>query len=130
MKRDAMDTCLSCFFQNFTTGMEFTYDLATIGAYYNQYARLMRHWESLFPGAILDLNYEDLVDDLEAQSRRVLEDIGLPWNDACLRFHEKRNVVATMSAEQVRRPIYKSSVKRWTNYEKHLGLLRAALQAE
>lgn len=129
-KRDAMDTCLSCFFQNFTTGMEFTYDLATIGAYYNQYARLMRHWESLFPGAILDLHYESLVDDLEAQARRVLEDIGQPWNDACLRFHEKRNVVATMSAEQVRKPIYRSSVKRWTNYEKHLGLLRAALQAE
>jgi len=126
-KRDPMDTCLSCYFQNFTTGMEFTYDLGILGAYYNQYARLMRHWEALFPGEFLDLNYEELVDDLETQARRVLEDIHLPWNDACLRFHERKNAVVTMSAEQVRRPIYKSSVKRWQNYEKHLGQLRAAL---
>lgn len=128
-RRDPLDTCLSCYFQNFTTGMEFTNDLPTLAGYYNQYARLMRHWETVFPGAMLELNYEELVDDLERQARRVLEAIGLAWNDACLRFHERRNAVSTMSAEQVRRPIYTSSVKRWTNYERHIAALRTALEA-
>lgn len=127
-RRHPLDTCLSCYFQNFTTGMEFTNDLATLGAYYNQYARIMRHWAEVFPGELLELNYEDLVDDLETQARRVIAAIGLPWNDACLRFHERRNAVATMSAEQVRKPIYTSSVGRWTRYERHLAPLRSALE--
>ncbi len=126
--RDPVDTCLSCFTQLFSGGQGFSYDLAELGRYYADYARLMEHWRRVLPeGAFLDVRYEDIVADQEAQSRRLIEYCGLAWDDACLDFHSNSRAVKTSSMVQVRRPIYKSSVERWRNYEKFLGPLLDAL---
>ncbi|MCR4299784.1 MAG: sulfotransferase, partial [Gallionella sp.] len=130
VKRDPVDTCLSCFFQLFRNGQEFTYDLAELGRYYADYARLMEHWRKVLPeGAFLDVRYEDIVADQEAQSRRLVGYCGLEWNDACLDFDKNRRAVRTASMTQVRQPIYRSSVERWRNYEKFLGPLFDTLGA-
>ncbi|MCI0365147.1 MAG: sulfotransferase [Phycisphaerales bacterium] len=126
--RDPMDTCLSCFFQNFAGHNPFAYDLTHLGLFYRDYQRIMRHWREVLGIKILDVQYEDLVADQEGWSRRMLESIGLEWDDACLRFHESKRVVLTLSNDQVRRPMYSSSIGRWRNYEKHLGPLKQALQ--
>ncbi|MBU0622285.1 MAG: sulfotransferase [Gammaproteobacteria bacterium] len=126
--RDPVDTCLSCFTQLFGSGQEFSYDLAELGRYYTDYARLMEHWRNVLPeGAFLDVRYEDIVSDQEAQSRRLIRYCGLEWDDACLDFHSNKRVVKTASMVQVRQPIYKSSLERWRSYEKHLGPLFDAL---
>lgn len=126
-RRDPMDTCLSCFKLLFRRGQEFTYDQAELGAYYRLYSRVMAHWNQVLPGRILEMTYEDVVADQEGESRRLLEFCGLEWEDACLQFHKTDRRVATASAEQVRRPIYKSSVKRWADYRRHLAPLEGAL---
>ena len=124
--RDPRDTCLSCYFHNFQ-GLPYTYDLASLGQTWRIYRRLMQHWKDIqIP--MLELPYEALVDDVEGWSRRLLEYCGLPWNDACLRFHENDRIVSTVSHDQVTRPIYTSSVGRWRHYERHLGPLLIALQ--
>ena len=128
VNRNPVDTCLSCFTQLFKDGQEFTYDLAELGRYYVDYARLMEHWRKVLPdGAFLDVRYEDIVADQEAQSRRLIEYCGLEWDDACLDFHQSKRAVRTASMAQVRQPIYKSSVERWRPYEKFLGPLFDAL---
>lgn len=128
VERNPVDTCLSCFTQLFKDGQEFTYDLAELGRYYADYAHLMNHWRKVLPeGAFLDVQYEDLVADQEAQSRRIIEYCGLEWSDACLDFHRNKRVVKTASMSQVRQPMYKSSVERWRHYEKFLGPLLDAL---
>ncbi len=127
-KRNPLDTCVSCYFKNFGPGMEFTNDLASLGAQYRYYDRLMEHWHEVFPGRIVEVVYREFVEDFESQARRVVEAVGATWTDSCLRFYERRDIVATESAEQVRRPLYTSSVGRWRNYEKHLGKLRSALE--
>jgi len=128
VNRNPVDTCLSCFTQLFSYGQEHTYDLAELGRYYVDYFHLMQHWRKLLPGgAFLDVQYEDVVADQEAQSRRLIEYCGLEWNDACLDFHKNERAVSTASAIQVRQPIYKSSVERWRSYEKFLGPLFDAL---
>jgi tetratricopeptide (TPR) repeat protein len=122
--RDPMDSCFSCYALRFQDGHEYCYDLATLGRYYLRYRELMQHWhEVLPPGRILDVRYEDTVADLEKQARRVLDYVGLPWDPACLNFHENKRAVSTASVTQVRRPIYKTSVARWKHFEKHLGPL-------
>ncbi len=89
---------------------------------------LMRHWHAVLPaGSILDLRYEDMVADTEAQARRVLDFVGLPWDAHCLKFHENPRLVKTASVSQVRQPIYTSSVERWRHYEKYLGPLLKGL---
>ena len=120
--RDPMDSCFSCYSRLFNkANVRFAYDLGTLGRYYARYIKLMRHWhEVLPPGTILDLHYEDMVADTEAQARRVLEYVGLPWDDGCLEFHRNTRRVKTASLAQVRKPIYKTSVARWKQYEKHL----------
>lgn len=126
--RDPMDTCLSCFTQLFGSGQEYSYDLAELGRYYVDYVRLMQHWRSVLPeGAFLDVRYEDIVSDQEAQSRRLIEYCGLEWDDACLDFQNSKRGVKTASMVQVRQPIYQSSVQRWRKYEKSLGPLLDAL---
>lgn len=125
--RNAMDTCLSCYFQLFTGHNMFSYGLADVGHFYQQYLRQMEHWRGVVGLPILEVVYEDLVADQEAGTRRILEFVGLEWDDACLRFHESSRVVMTASNEQVRRPMYRSSVERWRRYEKHLGPLKEAL---
>ncbi|WP_027143902.1 sulfotransferase [Mesorhizobium sp. WSM3626] len=116
-RRDAIDNCVSCFVLRFGEGHSYNTDLRTLGLYYREYDRLMQHWNKIFPGLIFENRYETLVDDQEAQSRRLIDYLGLPWDDACLRFFDRDGSVNTPSRWQVRQPIYKSSVKRWKNYE-------------
>jgi len=125
--RDPMDNCLSIFKNLFGRGHEYSYDLAELGQYYNLYLNLMEYWENTLPGFIYELNYERLVADQENQTRKLLEFCQLPWDDACLDFHKTRRKVNTASNEQVRRPIYKDSVKLWKRYEKQLEPLRSAI---
>jgi tetratricopeptide (TPR) repeat protein len=127
--REPLDNCLSCYFQNFTHGHEYTADLATLGAVYREYERMMEHWRATLTHPVLDVRYENLVGDQEAESRRLLEFCGLPWDARCLRFHETRRVVRTASYDQVRRPMYRDSLARHRHYEAFLGNLRAALDA-
>jgi tetratricopeptide (TPR) repeat protein len=126
--RDPLDTCVSCYLTNFADGSEFARDLPHLASYHRQYQRLMRHWKRTLRLPILDVSYEQMVEDQEGQTRRLLEFLGLPWDRRCLEFHSTRRVVGTASREQVRRPLYKSSVGRWRNYEKHLGPLMLGLE--
>lgn len=115
-RRDAIDNCLSCFTSDLNDKHRYTSDLHELGLYYREYDRLMTHWKALLPGRIFENRYEELISDQEAQSRRLIDHLGLPWDDACLRFFEKEGSVRTISRWQVRQPIYTSSVKRWKNY--------------
>ena len=126
-RRDAVDTCLSCYFQNFGEPHGFTLDLAHLGAYYREYERLMVHWLEVLPIPIFDLCYEELTADQEAVSRRLISFCGLDWDDRCLRFNETERAVRTASNLQVRKPMYRSAVGRWKRYEAHLGPLLEAL---
>ena len=118
--RHPLDSCLGSFKQLFAKGQTFTYDLTELAEYYLQYYRMMDHWNEVLPGKVLDVHYEDVVDDLEVQVRRILEHCGLPFEDQCLRFHETDRAVKTPSSEQVRQPIYSTSVNLWRNYEQQL----------
>ena len=122
-RRDPIDTCLSCFFQNFTAGSQFAFDLEQVGLYYRCYENLMLHWRDTLSVPILEVDYEDVVQDPEPNVRRVLEHCGLEWNGNCLNTHKSKRVVRTASYQQVRKPIYKRSAGRWKNYERHLGPL-------
>jgi len=126
--RHPLDTCLGCYKQLFARGQSFSYDLVELGEYYVQYQRLMDHWDKVLPGKVLHVNYEQLVGDLEPQVRQMLKHCGLPWEAACLRFFETKRDVRTASSEQVRQPIYNSSVNLWRRYESHLHDLIAVLE--
>ncbi len=123
--RDPMDSCFSCFSRLFiANNLGYTYDLGAVARYWVSYHELMRHWRAVMPaGRILDVSYEAMVGDLENQARRLVEYLGLPWDDRCLGFHQNRRIVKTASVAQVRKPIYKTSVARWKPYERHLGPL-------
>jgi tetratricopeptide (TPR) repeat protein len=125
-RRDAIDNCISMFVQKFSEGHSYNTDLRTLGLYYREYDRLMRHWDKVFPGRIFESRYETLIADQEAQSRRLIDHLGLPWDDACLRFFDNEGSVNTPSRWQVRQPIYSSSVKRWKNYE---GTIQPLIEA-
>jgi hypothetical protein len=126
-QRDPMDTCLSCFMTHFNQGHEYKHNLAHLGHFYRVYERMMIHWKSSIDLPILDVFYEDVVADLPGQARRLIEFLGLPWDDRCLTPHKTQRAVVTASVQQVRQPVYNSSVHRWRKYEKHLGPLKAAL---
>lgn len=125
--RDPLDTCLSCYMTEILMGGGFCRDLPTLAGYYRQYQRLMAHWKQVLTIPVLEVRYEDVVSDLEGQTRRLLEFLDLSWEPRCLEFHENRRLVATASREQVRRPLYASSVGRWKHYEKHIGELISGL---
>jgi tetratricopeptide (TPR) repeat protein len=125
--RDPLDTAVSCFFQSFMGRVHFANRLDHIGVFFSAYRRLMAHWESVLEGPILDLRYEELTSSQEDVSRRLVEFVGLEWDDACLRFYDTRRTVWTASIDQVRRPIYRSSVGRWRHYERHLESIKTAL---
>jgi tetratricopeptide (TPR) repeat protein len=126
--RDPRDTCLSCYSKLFTAEQNFTYDLAELGRYYRKYAELMAHWRDVLPATtMLEIQYEDVIADLEGSARRIVEHCGLEWHPDCVAFYEARRPVRTASATQVRRPIYRTSAGRWRNYQRHLGPLLAAL---
>jgi hypothetical protein len=126
--RNPLDTCLSIFSIDFNDAPQFAYDLGELGRYYHAYEQLMAHWRRLLPeSAMIDLQYENLVENFENEARRLLTFCNLPWDDACLAFQTKGGMVRTASAYQVRQPLYRSSVGRWRVYAKHLGPLLTAL---
>jgi tetratricopeptide (TPR) repeat protein len=126
-RRDPLDTCLSCYVQKFAPGShDYSADLRHLGMAYNDYLALMDHWRKVgIP--MLEVDYEELVENQEAVSRNIIEYCGLPWDDLCLRFHESGRQVITLSHEQVSRSMYATSVGRHRHYEKHLGPLREVL---
>jgi tetratricopeptide (TPR) repeat protein len=126
-RRDARDTCLSCFFQRFAQGLSFSLDLRDCGRRHIETDPLAAYWLSVRPVEMMEMHYETLVNDLEGQSRRLIEFLGLPWEPACLEFYRAETAVLTASIRQVRKPIYQKSVGRWKHYEKHLGRLFEAL---
>lgn len=125
--RHPMDNCLGCFKQLWAMGQNFTYSLEDLGHYYNDYHRLMQHWHKEFPGKILDVQYESVVDDLESNVRRILDFCDLDFEQSCLNFHETKRAVKTSSSEQVRQPIYRSALAYWKNFEEELQPLREIL---
>ena len=122
-KRHPMDSCFGSYKQLFASGQPFSYDLWELGEYYLQYERVMTHWHQAMPGHVLDVDYETVVDDLEGEVRRILDYCGLPFEEACIRFHETERAVKTASSEQVRQPIYSTSVNLWQQYETDLAEL-------
>lgn len=127
-RRNPLDCCWSGFKQLFAEGQEFTYGLEEIGHYYRGYVELMEHWHAVLPQRrILKVQHEDVLTDLEGQVRRILEYCGLPFEEACVRFHETDRAVRTASAQQVRQPINTSGLEQWRPFEPHLGELKTAL---
>jgi tetratricopeptide (TPR) repeat protein len=117
-RRNAADTCLSCFSKSFKGGVDFAYDLGELGRYWRAYDAMMDHWRRVLPdGVMLEVEYESLVADFEPQARKLVAHCGLDWDEQCLAFSETNRPVRTASAAQVREPIYKSSLERWRRYE-------------
>jgi tetratricopeptide (TPR) repeat protein len=127
-RRHPLDTCVSCYTMNLTPGNHpYAGDLAHLGFAYRQYERVMAHWEATVPIPILTVDYEAMVEDQEGQTRRIIEFLDLPWDEACMRFHESDRVATSLSHDQVKQPMYRSSVGRHAVYDKYLGPLREAL---
>jgi tetratricopeptide (TPR) repeat protein len=126
--RDPMDGCLSCYFEQFATGHPYCYDLGELGRFRKAHDTLMAHWHAVLPaGVLIDVAYEKLVADPEAEGRRMLAHLGLDWDPACLDFTNREGSVRTASVAQVRQPLYRSSVGRWRRWETWLGPLAEAL---
>jgi hypothetical protein len=126
-RRHPLACCFSGFKQHFARGQHFTYGLEDIGRYYRDYVELMAHFDDVLPGRVHRVIYETVVDDVEAQTRRLLDYCGLPFDPTCLRFFENERAVRTASSEQVRQPIYRDAVEHWRNYEQWLDPLKQAL---
>jgi hypothetical protein len=127
VRRHPLDACFSAYKQNFAEGQAFSYDLADLGRYYRAYLSLMDHWDTVLPGKVLCVQYEDLIRNPEANIRRLLSHCDLPFEEACLNFHETQRPVRTASSEQVRQPLYASGVGYWRHFEKELEPLKASL---
>jgi hypothetical protein len=122
--RNPLDSCFSSYTRLFIHTLQYAYDLGEIGRYYNRYQNLMDHWHHVLPkNRLLDVNYEDVVADLEQEARKLIDFVGLDWQEDCLDFYKNKSRVNTASAAQVRQPIYKSSIEKWRPFEKHLGPL-------
>lgn len=124
-RRDPLDCCFSNFKQLFGEGQEFSYGLDEVGRYYQAYEKLMAHWDSVLPGAVLRVQHEDVLDDLEGQVKRILDYLGVPFEEACLAFHQTERLIKTPSAEQVRQPINRKGQGRWQPFEASLTPLLA-----
>ena len=129
-RRNPLDTCVSCFMTSFGSDRGFTRDLHELGGTYRTYQDLMAHWHKVMPGRILDVVYEELVENTEEQARTLIAHLGLAWDDACLEFYKNKRRVSTSSLVQVRQPVYKTSVGRWRRYEKHLAPLISAIKED
>jgi len=129
-RRHPLDSCFGSFKQHFAHGQTFSYDLVELGEYFLEYRRMMRHWAQALPGRVLEVRYEEMVRDQEGQTRRLLEYCDLPWEDACLRFYETERAVRTASSEQVRLPIYSTSVNHWRHFREELAPLIEVLGDE
>jgi len=128
LKRHPMDSCYSMYKQLFRDAYPFSYSLQDLADYYIAYHRLMAHWESVIPGVIHTVEYENLVCDTDGESRRALEHCGLNWEDQCLDFHKSAAASTTASATQVRQKVYTSSVAKWRAYETELMPLMRKLE--
>jgi tetratricopeptide (TPR) repeat protein len=126
--RNPLDTCLSCFFQAFGGRHTYSRNLRDLAHHYIGYRKVMAHWKEALPGPMIDVVYEEVVADPEAQSRRLIDFCGMEWDPACLSFHENRRFVATASYDQVRRPIYASSAGRRVHYMKYLTEFKEILE--
>jgi hypothetical protein len=126
-RRHPLGCCFSNFKQHFARGQGFSYDQSELGRYYSDYVRLLRHFDAVLPGSVHRVFYEELIEDPEAEVRRLLSALGLPFDAACLRFYENERAVRTASSEQVRRPINREGLDQWLPYERWLGPLKAAL---
>ena len=127
-QRDPLDNLISQYTLYFQNSVEYSYDLFNLGAHYSQYERLMHHWESVLSDRFLHIQYEELVQDQETWTRKLLEFLDLSWDPACLDFHKSDRVVRTYSEAQVRKPMYSSSIGRWKHYQKFLDPLRRGLR--
>jgi len=126
-RRHPMAACFSAFKQHFARGYRFSYDLTDLGLYYRDYLALMDHFDQVLPGRVHRVIYEDMVADTEGQVRRLLDYLGLAFEEACVRFHETDRAVRTASSEQVRLPIFREGLDQWRRFEPWLGPLKAAL---
>ena len=126
-RREPLACCFSNLKQLFARGQEFTYSIDDIARYYRTYLELMRHWQAVLPGGVLKVQHEDLVDDLEANVRRILDFCGLDFEPGCIEFHKTARSVRTASSEQVRQPIYREGLEHWKNFEPWLLPLKVAL---
>jgi tetratricopeptide (TPR) repeat protein len=126
-RRNAMACCFSNFKQLFASGQEFTYGLEDIGRYYRTYVELMAHWDAALPGKVLRVEHEYVVDDLEANVRRILDFCGLRFEPQCVEFYKTERSIRTASSEQVRQPIFKEGIDQWRNFEPWLGPLKEVL---
>ena len=129
-RRHPLDCCFSNFKQHFARGQGFSYGLADMGAYYADYVDLMAHFDDVLPGKVIRIFHEAMVEHQEAQSRALLDALGLPFEGACLRFWENDRAVRTASSEQVRRPINRDGMDAWKPFEPWLGPLKDALGDE
>ncbi|XOV82822.1 MAG: sulfotransferase [bacterium] len=129
-RRSPMACCFSGFKQLFAQGQEFSYDLQDIGQYYTDYVRLMQHWDEVLPDAVLRVNHEDVVDNLEREVHRMLDFCGLKFEPACLNYYRTERNVRTPSSEQVRQPIFRDSVEQWQHFEPWLDTLKSSLDPQ
>ena len=128
-RRYPLDCCFSMFKQLFAQGQEFSYGLSEAGSYYNDYIKLMQHWDDVLPKKVLRVNNEDLITDLEGQVTRILTFLELPFEEECISFYKTERSVRTASSEQVRKPVNKEGMGRWKPYAKHLKPLLEVLDS-
>lgn len=127
-KRSPLDTCLSCYFQDFGPSHPYAYSLPNLGHYYKQYQKIMDHWGKSLSIPVLDVQYEELIEDQNTVTMRLLDFCNLDWEDGCLNFQDNKRLIWTASYKQVHQGLYRKSVARWKNYEQHLQKLREALE--
>jgi hypothetical protein len=128
VSRHPMDTCYAIYKRLFQDGYPWSYNLEEIASYFSAYQRLMTHWDTVMPGVIYRVTYEDFIGNLEKEARKLLNYCELEWDPKCLRFYESKATSTTASASQVRQPVYQSSVNRWEQYEKQLSPLKNRLE--
>lgn len=128
--RNPIDTCLSCYFKHFSGEHVYAYDLESLGQYYKIYEQLMAHWKETLRLPVYDLNYENIIENQESETRKLLKFCHLEWNDHCLNYYDTKRSVSTASHDQVRKPIYTSSVNRWEKYATHLTPLLSILNTK
>ena len=126
--RNAIDTCLSCYFQNFAAVHDYSFKLEDVARYYLGYRKLMDHWKQVLHIPMHEVVYEQLVEDPDREIRKIIEFSGLDWDERCLKYYERRRIIRTASYNQANRPIYKKSINRWRNYEKHIIQLTSLLE--
>ncbi|RYY13366.1 MAG: sulfotransferase, partial [Alphaproteobacteria bacterium] len=128
VRRDPVDTCLSCYTKLFTREQQFAYNLTELGQFYRSYDRLMDHWRAVLPAdRFIEVRYENVVEDLAEETRRMLAFCGLDWDPACLDFHHTERIIRTASLNQVRQPLHADSIGRWRPYAQYLAPLLDAL---